>query len=162
MYADLNVLRARAGRLSGAWDLDTDPDEDDLERWLSECSSTLDLELGVHGVTTPVTDEQAIEVLGAMAADGALVLAIEATWPGEAPADAGAILAGAKARWEAALQGLRDGTNSVAAFLLAGGDAAEPLSTSFWIEEPTYPYPLPTSDYVYPLTRPGAYRGQGY
>ena len=168
MYADLNVLRARAGRLASAWGDDTDPDEADLERWLSECSATLDLALGAQGITTPVDDPAAVEVLGGIAADGALVLAIEATWPTESgsltpQAPRSSLLEGAQQRWQAALAGIRDGTSPVVAFLLTDpSESREPLSTSFWVEEPLYPYQGLGNDAAYPLTRPGAYRGQSY
>jgi hypothetical protein len=163
LYADLNSLRARAGRLAAAWTDETDPDAADLERFLAECSATLDLELGGHGIITPVDDPNAMVVLGGMAADGALVMAIEATWPGDRPADVGSLLDGARTRWEAALAGIRDGTNAVVSFLVASGEELPVLSSCFWVEEPFYPYGASLlNDMWYPLTRPGAYRGQSY
>lgn len=164
MYADLNLLRARAGRLAGAWTLDTDPDEADLERFLAEASAQLDLELGGQAIETPVTDSNGAKVLSGIAADGALVMALEATWPGGGGRpDVTALRDGAQARWDAALAAIRDGTSALVTFLTtAGGVTAEPAASCFWIQEPFYPYTGLDEDLMFPLTAPGAYRGQSY
>lgn len=163
MYADLNALLARAGRLAPAWSRDTDPDLADLERWLAECSATLDVELGAKGVGLPVDDEAVISMLGGIAADGALALALEATWPGpDAPADAAKLLEGARGRWEAALASIRDGTSAALGFLVVEGEGVESKSTSFWIAEPQYPLSAVPADVRNPTQAPGAYRGQRY
>jgi hypothetical protein len=90
-------------------------------------------------------------------------MAIEATWPGEAPADVAGLLEATKGRWDKALAGIREGADPVISFLLASPDDAplEPGATSFWVEEPFYPVVGVEDDHWDPQ-RPAAYRGQGY
>lgn len=165
MYGDLSVFRARAGRLADAWSDTTDPDEADLLGFLAEAAATLDMEIGARGLAVPVTDAGAVLVLAGLESDGALTMAIPATWPGGMPDEASGLLAGARSRWDSAIAAIRDGSLSVVAYLSSQGEDAGPGATAMWVEDPDYPLEGSAGyaeDIANPLAAPTAYRGQRY
>ena len=166
-YADLASLLARAGRIAPAWDNDTDPDLADLERLLDDVAAEIDAELAARGIGVPATGAAAQALLG-MNADGALVLALEATFP---EAKGGvvsgmAILEGARGRYQYAVDSIRNGTHSVIR-LLESGSAATAGASSFW-ETESETYGMVGSEAVTewssvtgnPRVAPGVYRDQ--
>lgn len=70
-----------------------------MEQFLEQVASVIDAHLSSLGVPVPVGGTSAAALEG-LNADGALVLALEATWPGgTAPDAATAILEGARSRY---------------------------------------------------------------
>lgn len=132
-YADLNALLARAGRLAGAWTDETDPDLSDLEVFLGNVAAEIDAELLSRSITVPIND-QAAAALAGMNADGALVLAIEGTFVGTRSEEVTNILTGARTRYQAALDAMRNGTHTVVRWL-ESTTAASLGASSFWDTE---------------------------
>lgn len=87
-YAELKDVKARAGRLRSAWDESTDPGDAEIERFLIDVSAEVDAFIGSAGYAVPVTDPVAAPALRSLVADKALMLAVEATWPGGSGPDA--------------------------------------------------------------------------
>lgn len=172
MYADLKALLARAGRLAPAWGDETNPDYADLERFLEEVSNRIDVALSLHGIDLPLSisdtnvEEAVLGTLGGIAADGALVMALEATWTAEMPEDVSRVLQGARTRYEAAMTALEDGTSSVVTYLLTTSPDSDRIgATAQWVEEPDYPLlgSKGYSEYTEnPLAAPTAYRKMRY
>ena len=144
-YADLNTLLARAGRVAPAWTEETDPDLSDLEVFLANAASEIDAELQARQISLPLAAEPAAALAG-LNADGALIVALEATFP---DARGGlvsgmALLEGARARWDSGLAALRDGTHTVVRWLETTTAAGQGAS-SFWDSEAqaygVYSYP---------------------
>lgn len=163
-YATLPDLRARAGRLASAWDETTEPGDADLETFLQQVGDELDAALALHGVDLPVASTVVSRALVGVNADGALVLAIEATWPGgRGNEETAAILEAARARYEAAWAAIYAGT-FVGLALAVDQDTATSGSaeaSTLWTHEPGYP----TFADVYEAVRnpgfaPGFARGQ--
>lgn len=82
-YAQLADVKGRAGALADAWSQDSRPGDGDLERYLDAAAAELDAYIGSAGFGTPVTDLVAVAALRAVNADKALLVAIDATWPGD-------------------------------------------------------------------------------
>lgn len=81
-YAEISDVLARAGRLRGAWDESTDPSTSEIEAFLEQAGGELDAAIGSRGYAVPVADAIAQKALIGVNADKALLLAIQATWPG--------------------------------------------------------------------------------
>lgn len=81
-YATISDLKARAGALSVAWGSDTAPGDGDLERFIDQTAAELDAAIGALGYSLPISDTLAIDALVGVNADMALLLGIDATWPG--------------------------------------------------------------------------------
>lgn len=135
-YADVQHVRAAAGKISALWRDDTHPGEADLETFLDDGSALVDVALAGRGVSTPVTDATAIAALRPVVTDYALVKALDATFQGSASADVADLRADALGRWDAWLQSISDEQNPIVEVLNLGSDVA--LGSSFWIDEPDY------------------------
>jgi hypothetical protein len=100
-YAELGALKGRAGRLSAAWSENSTPSDADLEEYLEQVSGLIDSSLAGIGITVPVENEGAMKALEGLVVDGALILAIEATWPGGigGPPGVSELLSGARMRF---------------------------------------------------------------
>jgi len=138
-YADLPTLLARAGRLAKAWTETSDPDVADLLVMIRDVAAELDAELAAAGVTLPVADRYKAALAGTNA-DGALILAIEGTFPDGGP-EVDGILNGARSRYQAAIDAIRAGVHPVVRPAVDDGTAALTAS-SFWDSEAfCYGYP---------------------
>jgi len=81
-YAQLSDVKARAGVIATAWSADTQPADADIERILQQVSGELDALLASKGYPLPILDQTALDALVSITADKALLLAIDATYPG--------------------------------------------------------------------------------
>lgn len=135
-YADAGDVKARAGRLQAAWGAATTPSDTQLDGFCTDVAAEIDALLTGRGLTAPATGGAAAALKG-LNADGALVLALEATFPDEdGPGSAKGILQAARARAAAGMQALAEGRHPAARLLEASGDA--PAASDFWSDEPTY------------------------
>lgn len=135
-YASLSDVQARAGGIRRAWTATSMPSLDDIQGFLDQAAADLDLLLGARGVSTPLTGDSALSLVSPNA-DRALVLALDATYPGggAAPSDVTRLHDDAEARWEATLASLRDGSHPV---ILAELLIEPPAAASLWSSEPFY------------------------
>lgn len=133
-YADLAAVKGRAGALSNAWGAATKPSDGDITGFLTDISSEIDALIAARGYTLPLAGSPAALALKGVNADGALVLALEATFPeGSGPASAGKTLDDARDRYTAAYNALLAGTLPALALLESGAGA--PSASSFWSNE---------------------------
>lgn len=134
MYAQLADLKARAGVLAKAW---PNPDVDDasLDTFLEQTAGELDAALGAAGFAVPVTDPVAVEALVSPNADMALLLAIDATWPGGS-GDVAALRQEVLERVQAYAQAVQD-KDLPALLYLGAQQAAEAYggASNFWSED---------------------------
>lgn len=149
--------------MKDAWTDETDPDLGDLDGFLSDVADELDGAIVARGFSLPVSDVAGGALLG-VNADGALLLALTATFVGKAARDAVSELVDAvTARYEAAWDAIRAGTHPAIAVL--EGAVGAPGAADFWSTEPGYGVLGSTSMgdvWASPSLRPGAYRGQKY
>lgn len=134
-YAGIEDVQARAGGIRRAWTSTSQPSLDEIDGFLDTAAARIDLLLGARGYATPVGGGYA-EALREPNADRALVLALDATFPGgSAPAEVKTLRDAAEARWEEEIAKLEDGTHPVILALL-GADS--PQASSLWTTEPNY------------------------
>jgi hypothetical protein len=135
-YADLAAVKARAGRLAAAWAASTTPSDGDVTGFLADTAAEIDALLAARGLTTPATGAAASALRG-LNADGALALALTATWPGDdGPSSAKDARADARSRWEQGIRALAEGRHPAVALLESSSSA--PAASDFWSDEPTY------------------------
>lgn len=92
------------------------------------------------GLAAPADDSEAGLALRGLVADGALLLALDATYPaGEGPAAATELQERAAARYAASLALLLSGKHpAVLSVEATTGETAVPSATDFWSENPLY------------------------
>jgi hypothetical protein len=139
MYADVDDVLARAGVLAPAWDDSTTPGTAEIEAFLRQTAGEIDAGIAGLGYATPIDDPVAVEALKGYNADKALLLAIDATWPGSSARDDIADFRTAlAARVNAADQALAEG-KLVAVLVLRSGDQMDTGAANFWDEDgPAY------------------------
>jgi len=158
-YANLSAVTARAGALARAWTAESAPSFSDIEGFLDDVAAEIDALVAARGLTPPLAGSAAANALRGVNADGALVLALEATYPETSgPSSAAKTLDDARRRYEQAVEALTTGTHPAVAVLEASADA--PSATSFWQQEPGYGQQTPTTDDLNPYTAPAFARGQ--
>jgi hypothetical protein len=136
-YAELAELKGRAGKLAEAWTEDSTPGDADLELFLESVSDSLNAILQYAGLSVPVDDPVAARALAPIVADGALLLALSATWPGAVGQAAVADLkAEVQSRWDPAVKALTDGTSAIV-MMLQQGTGRTASATTLWDEEPS-------------------------
>lgn len=86
-YADVNDVKARAGVLASAFREGAAVGPAEIELYLQQTAGELDAYVGSHGFAVPVVDETASAALSSVNADMALLLAVEANWPGSSARD---------------------------------------------------------------------------
>lgn len=138
VYASVLDVKALGGFLSDAWTQSSPVSERDLETFLALASGDIDVALAVAGATLPLTDPLPIAALRSLAADGALVRALDATWPKSLPAGALEIRTNAIKRFEDALRALEDGSSSIIAIIEQSQGAISGVASSLWTSEPAY------------------------
>ena len=136
-YAELADLKARAGRLAGAWDESTSPSDTDLRGFLDATAGEIDAAVAARGFPTPVSDVTAAKGLLNVNADMALLLALRATWPGgSGPTQVRELISDVEARVADYRKGLVDGTLMTLLLLAAqSGAEMEGGSADFWTTE---------------------------
>lgn len=164
-YATLQAVRARAGALAGSWTDSSTPSSEDVETFLENVASEIDALLNARGLTPPTLGSPAADALVSVNADGALVLALEATFPeSSGPSSAGKTIDGARTRYSAAQAALVAGTHPVVLLLEAAN--VQSRASSFWENEPFYgifpfdPKLDPLAPDANPNTAPAVARGQ--
>lgn len=159
-YADAAAVTARAGRIAAAWDDQSAPSLGDIDLFTQEVGGTIDSALAGRGLTSPAVGSSAALALAGLNADGALVLALEATFPAGVPENAQALLDGARARYAAGMTAIANGSHAAVKALEAGGGS--PSATAFWVEEPEYGLDVPPEIRagMNPYQAPGFERGQ--
>jgi hypothetical protein len=136
-YASLSAVKARAGQLASGWTATSKPSDDDIEGFLADVAAELDALIGARGYAAPTAGSPAALALRNVNADGALVLALEATYPETSgPAAAGKTLDEARKRYEAAWGKIAEGKHPAFALLESAG--ASPSASSFWQSEPEF------------------------
>lgn len=140
-YASLPHVKSRGGRLAGAWTETSTPGDADIEVFLDQIAGEIDAALAGHGIGLPLdaagVPARALEGLNA---DGALVLAIEGSWPGGRGNDeVKAIYDSAKARYNTAWTALQSGKHvAVVLAIDTEGEAGAGDGDNFWSAEPDY------------------------
>jgi predicted RNase H-like HicB family nuclease len=133
-YALLADVKARAGALSGSWDAATKPSDGDITGFLGNISDEINAIIAARGLSLPVAGSAAALALAGMNTDGALILALEATFPeGSGPSSAGKTLDDARDRYKESYDQLVAGTLPALALLESGASA--PSASSFWQQE---------------------------
>lgn len=137
-YASPLDVKALAGFLSTAWTQSSDVSDRDLSTFLAFACGDIDVALAIAGAALPLTDPVPIAALRPLAADGALVRALDATWPKSLPSGALELRTNALARFAAGLRALEDGTSSVIELIQQGGGAIAGVASSLWTDEAAY------------------------
>ncbi len=127
-YTSVANVQARAGSLLD--DLEANPTQAELEGFIASVAHTLDGYLAGSGHAVPTLDPVAVAALEGVNTDGALVLALEARFPGSETLEA---LVGARARWAAALLALGKGTHP--ALVALSEDTSGLQAGSFFADE---------------------------
>lgn len=164
-YADVEAVTARAGALSGAWTSTSSPSLSDLAGFLDDVAAEIDASLGGRSLSAPTAGTPAALALRNVNAIGALVLALQATYPeGSGPSSASKLIDDKTKEYEAMMAAIADGTLPAVRLLEAG--AATARATTFWHNEPQYgifPYDPrldPLAPDANPNTAPTVARGQ--
>jgi hypothetical protein len=134
-YATLADLKARAGALAQAWYDGSDPSDTDIQVLLDQVSDELDVFYGGAGYDVPLQDPIAQRGLVSINADKALLLALDATYPGDASnvKDLRASILARVAVYDAAIA-----TGDAAILMYLGQSAAgqqEAGASDFWTED---------------------------
>lgn len=161
-YATADDVLARLGILAPAFSETSNPSLNDLDSFLDTVAAEIDAGVASRGLGVPLENEPA-EALVGVNADGALLLAIDARWPGGVGGDeVAALREDVTARFKTAMAAIADGTHP-AIVLVSVGDDDSVGANSFWQEEPDYGLPW-SSDAIAavnesPAVRPGVARG---
>jgi hypothetical protein len=121
--------------LSPKWTSDSTPSLSDIERFLDDIAAEIDQEIAALGFATPVTGQTA-EALRGMNADGALVLLLGASFPGDLSGLAKGIYDAAAARFNGKMTALSAGT--LPALVYLESTSAAVTASDFWSAEPDY------------------------
>ena len=161
-YAEVEDVQSRAGWLREAWGQNTKPSLGEIEGFLRDTAGEINGALAAGGFDADDLADATRGALLSLNADGALLLALYATYPGESgPTEAGRLLDAVRARWEAGLKALAEGKH-IAILIeeeLSGGEAA----SDFWTENPSYPEGFTTTTPVRDdVMGPQVYRGMAF
>jgi hypothetical protein len=164
-YAALGDVQARAGALSGAWTANSKPSTGDITTFLDDVAAEIDAALAGRGLAITDPASPAGKALKNVNALGALVLALQATYPeGSGPSSASKAIDDARGEFDGLMASIMDGTHPAVRSLEAG--TATTRATSFWEQEPYYgEFPFdprldPLSPDANPNTAPAFARGQ--
>jgi hypothetical protein len=139
-YATVAHVKARAGFLAEAWGEATDVSDADIGIFLGNIADELDAAITGLGQTPPTDGSTAALALVGMNADGALLLALDATFPaGEGPAAATALQESVSKRYEKAWERLLDKKHPATTAPEASGETPE--ESDFWSNNPEYGLP---------------------
>lgn len=165
-YATVAHVKARAGFLAEAWGESTDVSDGDVAIFLQGISDEIDAAIIGRGLALPAGDSISAKALVGLNADGALLLALDATFPaGEGPAAATELQDRARKRYEAAWKALLDGKHPATTAPIASGETGGSES-DFWTENPDYGrlgYASPAEPVLpNPALDPAVTRGQAW
>jgi len=136
-YAEVEDVLARAGVLAAAWDDSTTPGTAEIESFIRTTASEIDAGVAGRGYSAPVLDPVARPALAGYNADKALLLTLDATWPGtSARDDVASLRTAVQARVTAADAALASG-DLAAVLVLAtqAGAEQEGGAANFWDED---------------------------
>lgn len=133
-YAQTRDVLARAGSLKPAFADGQPVSPAEITVFLEQTAGEIDAFVGARGFGVPVTDLTAVAALASVNTDMALLLAIDANWPGSSARDDVADLrASIQGRVDGYLAGLAGG--GLAALLYLGAQAAAAAqggASDFW------------------------------
>lgn len=130
-YADLPAVKGRAGRLSSAWGEHTKPSNTDITGFLTDVAAEIDGLISGRGLSPPEAGSAGALALRGLNADGALLLALEATFPeSEGPAAAEDEIRRVRKRYEKGWDALVEGKHAAVTLLESTG--AGPSASSAW------------------------------
>lgn len=137
-YAEVAHVKARAGFIGGAWGESTDVTTADLGHFLISVSDEIDAAIAGLGQSTPAADSVAAKALLGLNADGALLLALDATFPAaEGPQAVTALQEAVRKRYEESWKRLLEGKHP-AVTAPEATDTSVLTATDFWTENPEY------------------------
>ncbi|MGH8984920.1 MAG: hypothetical protein ACRDY6_13740 [Acidimicrobiia bacterium] len=152
-------MKGRAGRVSSPWTPGSAsrPNEEDVTEFLVQVAAEMDALIASLGHTVPATGAAA-EALKGTNIDGALVLALEAQFPGGVPSELERLYNGAAKRYDRALGLLDKGKH--AALALLESTPSDPSASTLWSEEPEYGQTVERESDRNVNLRPSVFRGQ--
>jgi hypothetical protein len=140
-YAALAHVKARAGFLAEAWGEATDVSDADIAIFIQGIADEIDAAISGLGYDVPEADSLSAKALVGLNADGALLLALDATFPaGEGPAAATELQKAVRARYNLAWLALLGGTHP-ATTVVVGTGAVAGTESDFWANNPDYGRP---------------------
>jgi hypothetical protein len=164
-YAALGDVQARAGALSGRVDGQLEAVDRRHHHVPDDVAAEIDAALAGRGLAITDPASPAGKALKNVNALGALVLALQATYPeGSGPSSASKAIDDARGEFDGLMASIMDGTHPAVRSLEAG--TATTRATSFWEQEPYYgEFPFdprldPLSPDANPNTAPAFARGQ--
>jgi hypothetical protein len=120
-YAALGDVQARAGALSGAWTANSKPSTGDITTFLDDVAAEIDAALAGRGLAITDPASPAGKALKNVNALGALVLALQATYPeGSGPSSASKAIDDARGEFDGLMASIMDGTHPAVRSLEAG------------------------------------------
>lgn len=139
-YATIADVKARAGAVAHAWSDQSDPSSTDVERIIEQVSSDLDMFIGGAGYDVPLADPVAAASLVSINVDKALLIALDATFPGDA-ANVKDLRASIQKRVDAYDKAIEKGSAPILLYLgqQAAGDYAGGAA-DFWTTDGTDDY----------------------
>lgn len=141
-YATVDDVKARAGRLRKAFNQADAPSDGEIQTFLDQVAGELDASMGALGIGVPVVDATAVRALAGVNADGAFLLAVPGAFPTDAAmANANAMVAEARRRYDRARGAIDAGTFSAVVLLLSQSGTGTSDATDFWSENPGYDNP---------------------
>lgn len=161
-YAAVAHLKARAGYLAEAWGEQTDVSDADLAIFIQDVAAEIDAAIVGLGVDIPASGSTSAKALVGLNADGALLLALDATFPaGEGPAAATELQRSVRERYNVAMKRLLDGDHP-ATTVVTSGATGSPSASDFWSNEPDYGRPEVEPVNPNPALDPAVARGQAW
>jgi len=138
-YAGAQHVRSAAGKVSNYWTDTARPNDTDIDGWLDDASSQIDLVLSAAGASVPLVDGTvAAESLRPLVVAYALVQALNASFAGSPPSDeVTALRDAAQARWDAWFASVQAGTNPIITIVTQGLDVGG-VAGSLWGDEVLY------------------------
>jgi cell division protein ZapA (FtsZ GTPase activity inhibitor) len=138
-YATVDDVQARAGRARIALSQAHAPDNTEIERFLEDVAAELDAKMSALGADVPTTNAVVVAALRGVNADGALILALDATYPSSQSDKAvDRLLDRTERRYRAAMDQIEAGTWPAIQVIVEGGEGAETAAADFWSNDPTY------------------------
>lgn len=137
-YAAVAHVKARAGFLAEAWGETTDVSVTDIQIFLQGVADEIDAAITGLGVSLPAADSLSAKALVGLNADGALLLALDATFPaGEGPAAATELQKSVQRRYEASWKALVEGKHPATTAPVVSGETGG-TESDFWSNNPDY------------------------
>jgi hypothetical protein len=164
-YAAPDDVQARAGRARIALGQANAPNTMEIEKFLEDVAAEIDAKLSAIGVTLPVTDAVVTNALRGVNADGALILALDATFPSsQSDKAADRLLDRTERRYMKVMKQIEDGTWPAIQGIISVSGSGSPQAKDFWSSDPTYGITTRTVERFTstPDVLPGVEKGQSF